>query len=693
MFSKQAVKINGARPHLLAREQGVNKKKELDDIAVETLRRVIDSVDNTIDLEKLDAFQKRQFTEQIYDTLLALLEESNRHLSQGDKQKVIQYVLDEIFGYGPINSLLNDPSVTEIMVNGCDNVFVERDGKITKTDITFRDNDHVLHAINRIITPLGRRIDESSPTVDARLPDGSRVNAIIPPLALKGPSITIRKFSKDPFTVEELIKLGTMTREMAMFLKSCVRSRINIIVSGGTGSGKTTTLNVLSSFIPDKERIVTIEDTAELQLCQNHVVTLESRPANIEGRGQFTIRELVINSLRMRPDRIVVGEVRGGEALDMLQAMNTGHDGSISTLHANNPRDALARLETMVLMAGMELPLRAIREQISSAIELIIQQSRFSDGSRRITRISEVVGMEGDNITLQDIFVFEHSEVDGNGNVIGKHVATGIIPGCLDKLKAHGEAIVAAEFMEWIRNSETSPDQLQTLIDTDTHTNEDKENSMEPEPTASNYMQDENEFTENEYDNDYQNLEDSVNTKNTNHTEKVIVENNSSHVVEQGLPVTLRSEQVEEGITEEIGVLTEEIKVAHAFSSEAKGKNRQGLSSRIPENMRGISIPVNKVTGLCGLINPGDRVDVLITYEEKSLNRVPAASTTVQNALILAIKDGSGKKENEEKNPRDMVILAVTPQQAEILAYAYLKGSFHLTLCPNSHTTKVVYKN
>ncbi|NMB36316.1 MAG: CpaF family protein, partial [Firmicutes bacterium] len=283
-----------------------DKKKELDKIAAQTLRRVIDNADNKLELEKLDSFQKKQFKEQIYDTLVSLLEEEGRNLSQGDKQKIIRYVSDEIFGYGPITSLLQDPGVTEIMVNGCDNVYVEREGKLSKTEIAFRDNNHVLHAINKIITPLGRRIDESSPTVDARLPDGSRVNAIIPPLALRGPSLTIRKFSIDPFAAADLIELGTMSEEMALFLAACVRARVNIVVSGGTGSGKTTTLNVLSSFIPDEERIVTIEDTAELQLQQDHLVTLESRPANIEGKGQFTIRELVINSLRMRPDRIIV---------------------------------------------------------------------------------------------------------------------------------------------------------------------------------------------------------------------------------------------------------------------------------------------------------------------------------------------------------------------------------------------------
>ena len=442
MFPKQQLRFNGKRPQLLSREPSSNnitdRKKELEEIASKTLTKVIDSVDDKLVLEKLDSFQMRQFTEQIYDTLVAVLEESSLHLSQSDKQKVIQYVCDEIFGYGPINSLLDDPAVTEIMVNGYDNVYVERDGRIAKTEVTFRNNEHVLHVINKIITPLGRRIDESSPTVDARLPDGSRVNAIIPPLALKGPSLTIRKFAAEPFTVEDLLELGTMTQEMATFLRACVRSRVNIIVSGGTGSGKTTTLNVLSSFIPDHERIITIEDTAELQLQQDHVVTLESRPANIEGKGQYTIRELVINSLRMRPDRIVVGEVRGAETLDMLQAMNTGHDGSLTTGHANSPRDMLTRLETMVLMAGMELPARAIREQIASAIDLIVQQSRLKDGSRKITYITEVQGMEGEVITLQDIFVFEQQGVDETGKILGRLRPTGIRPKFFEKFEVSG---------------------------------------------------------------------------------------------------------------------------------------------------------------------------------------------------------------------------------------------------------------
>ena len=443
---KFSSKINESNPASAGREATssdayTKKKKELEEIATETLRQVIDTVDDGLVLEKLDAFQKRQFMDQINRTVEAVLLDYDRHLSSNDKQRVVKYVIDEIFGYGPINSLINDPTVTEIMVNGWDQIYVERDGRLLRSETNFRDNAHVLHTIDKIITPLGRRIDESSPMVDARLPDGSRVNAIIPPLSVKGPTLTIRKFASDPFTTEDLISFGTFTREIASFLKACVRAKANILVSGGTGSGKTTTLNVLSSFIPNTERIVTIEDAAELQLRQEHVVTLESRPANIEGRGRISIRDLVINSLRMRPDRIVVGEVRGGEALDMLQAMNTGHDGSISTLHANSPRDALARIETMVLMAGMDLPLRAIREQITSAVDLVVHQGRLADGTRKITKITEVVGMEGDTITMQDVFTFEQKGMNEKGYIIGRHIPTGIIPDVMNKIKSYGEKL------------------------------------------------------------------------------------------------------------------------------------------------------------------------------------------------------------------------------------------------------------
>lgn len=347
-------------------------------------------------------------------------------------------MIAEIQGFGPIDPLLKDPSISEVMVNSPQLVYVERGGKLERSHVQFRDNEHVLRIIEKIVSPLGRRIDESSPMVDARLPDGSRVNAIIPPLALKGPCITIRKFSKDPLTIDDLIRFGTVTEEMAMFLRACVEARLNIVVSGGTGSGKTTTLNVLSSFIPSDERIVTIEDAAELQLRQEHVVTLETRAANIEGKGAITMRDLVKNSLRMRPDRIVVGEVRSGEALDMLQAMNAGHDGSLTTGHANSSRDMLRRLEVMVLMAGMDLPVRAIREQIASAVDLIVQQSRLKDGSRRITHITEVMGMEGEQITLQDIFLFEEKGRNEQGRVVGRQTPTGIVPSFIEKLQIAG---------------------------------------------------------------------------------------------------------------------------------------------------------------------------------------------------------------------------------------------------------------
>lgn len=356
-------------------------------------------------------------------------------IPRGEKARLIADIRDEMLGLGPIEPLLQDDSITEIMVNGPKKVFVERLGKLERTDVQFHDNAHIMNIAERILTPLGRRIDESSPLVDARLEDGSRVNIIIPPLALNGPSITIRKFSKKPLTVDNLIAFGTIDEKMAKFLRACVEARVNILVSGGTGSGKTTTLNVISSFIPEEERIVTIEDAAELRLQQEHVVTLESRPANIEGEGQITIRDLVRNALRMRPDRIIVGEVRSGEALDMLQAMNTGHDGSLTTAHANSPRDALSRLETMVLMSGLELPVRAIREQISSAIDLIIQQSRMRDGSRKITHVTEVQHMEGNTITMQDIFRYQQQGYDENGKAIGHYIATGLKPDFIDKFE------------------------------------------------------------------------------------------------------------------------------------------------------------------------------------------------------------------------------------------------------------------
>lgn len=357
------------------------------------------------------------------------------------RKKLIEQIYDETIGLGPLEVLLKDDSISEIMVNGPDQIYVERKGKLELTPIKFRDNNHVLNIIDRIISPIGRRCDESTPMVDARLQDGSRVNAIIPPVSLVGPSITIRKFSKTPLAIADLIKYNSLSYQMASFLEACVIGKANIMVFGGTGSGKTTLLNTLSGFIPENERIVTIEDAAELQLKQPHTITLESRPENVEGTGAITIRDLVKNSLRMRPDRIVVGEVRAGEALDMLQAMNTGHDGSLTTAHANTTRDLLSRLETMVLMAGMGLPSRAIREQISSAFHIIVHQSRLRDGSRKIMKISEILGMESDTIILQDIFVFNQDGYDTNGNIKGKFVSTGIRPKILEKLADEGVVI------------------------------------------------------------------------------------------------------------------------------------------------------------------------------------------------------------------------------------------------------------
>jgi pilus assembly protein CpaF len=341
-------------------------------------------------------------------------------------------------GLGPLEVLLNDNEVTEIMVNGPHRIYVERKGKLELSDVVFKDNNHVMNIINRIVSQVGRRVDESSPMVDARLVDGSRFNAVIPPLSLVGPSMTIRKFSKKPFTANDLIKFGSISPKMVSFLEACVKGRMNIIVAGGTGSGKTTLLNVLSSCIPNNERIVTIEDAAELQLMQDHVVTLESRPPNLEGKGQISIRDLVKNSLRMRPDRIIVGEVRSGETLDMLQAMNTGHDGSLTTAHANSPRELMSRLETMVLMSGMDLPVRAIREQIQSGLDLVVHQSRLKDGTRKVVHITEVVGMEGDVITLQDIFTYKTEGVDSFGRMKGNFVATGIRPNFVEKLASSG---------------------------------------------------------------------------------------------------------------------------------------------------------------------------------------------------------------------------------------------------------------
>ncbi|MET1086198.1 MAG: CpaF family protein [Arthrobacter sp.] len=365
----------------------------------------------------------------VKEELRTIVEEDDIPLTAAERHRLVQEIIDDVLGLGPLQKFLNEAAVSEIMVNGPEKVYVEREGKLTLTSARFSSEDHLRRIIERIVTKVGRRIDESSPMVDARLADGSRVNAIIPPLAVNGASLTIRKFGQVPLTVDNLISFGTLTPEMAELLQACVQARLNILVSGGTGTGKTTLLNVLSSFLPDDERIVTIEDAVELQLQQGHVVRLESRPRNIEGKGEISIRDLVKNSLRMRPDRIVIGEVRGGESLDMLQAMNTGHDGSISTVHANSPRDAIARLETLVLMAGMDLPLRAIREQIASAINLIVHISRLRDGTRRVTHVTEVQGMEGDIVTLQDAFTFDYSAgLDAQGRFLGRPTPTGVRP-------------------------------------------------------------------------------------------------------------------------------------------------------------------------------------------------------------------------------------------------------------------------
>ncbi|TAK34469.1 MAG: CpaF family protein [Chloroflexota bacterium] len=378
--------------------------------------------------------QVRERIQAEFDSIIA---EEDIVIARLEKLRLQARIAAEIIGYGPLEPLLQDDTVSEIMVNGANQVYVERRGRLEKTDVRFTSEEHVRRIIDRIISPLGRRCDESSPMVDARLPDGSRVNAIIPPLSLVGPCVTIRKFSRVPLTVEDLVRFGSLTDDVAAFLRACVEARLNVIVAGGTGSGKTTLLNVLSSFIPEDERIITVEDAAELQLRQEHVITLETRKANTEGRGEVTIRELVINCLRMRPDRIVVGECRGDEALDMLVAMNTGHDGSLTTLHANSPRDTLARLQTMVLMAGVDLPLRAVNEQIRSAIQLIIFQERFKDGSRRVSYVTEVRGIEGDSIVLADIFRFVQERIE-EGHIIGGLKPTGVVPNCLPRIRAAG---------------------------------------------------------------------------------------------------------------------------------------------------------------------------------------------------------------------------------------------------------------
>ncbi|MHB8842338.1 MAG: CpaF family protein [Candidatus Aquicultor sp.] len=417
-------------------DNGSVRESELDALKVKYHYALVSELGPDLDDARVGQEASKVRVEQI---LRGLLASETMPLSGPDKEDIMRDVIDNILGYGPIEQFLQDPEITEVMINNPDSIYIERAGKIYKTNRKFLDEDHLLRIIDKIVGQVGRRIDESSPMVDARLPDGSRVNAVVHPLALNGPMLTIRKFSKDPLMVEDLIRFETMSQEVADLLRACVAGRLNTLVSGGTGTGKTTMLNVLSSFLPGDERIVTIEDSAELQLHQEHVLRLESRPANIEGRGEITIRDLVRNSLRMRPDRIVVGEVRGGEALDMLQAMNTGHDGSLSTVHANSPRDVLSRIETMVLMSGFDLPLRAVREYISSSLNLIVHLARLRDGSRRITQITEVQGMEGDVITLQDIFRFDFSMgVTDDGRFKGKLKSTGVRPMFTQKLIDYG---------------------------------------------------------------------------------------------------------------------------------------------------------------------------------------------------------------------------------------------------------------
>ena len=411
---------------------GMGSRDAYSDLKNRIQQKLIAELDPTMDITRTS--EVRLTIQEMFETML---QEEQIVLTKNEKRKLFEQIVAEILGYGPLEQFLSVDGITEIMVNGPKQIFIEREGKLSRVNASFENDEHLLRIIDRIVAPLGRRIDEGSPMVDARLPDGSRVNAIIPPISLVGPTLTIRIFSKIPFTVENLIEFGTITREAVEFLKACVIAKINVIISGGTGSGKTTLLNILSGFIPGDERIVTIENAAELQLRQEHVVTLESRPSNVEGRGEVAIRDLVINSLRMRPDRIVVGEVRGGEALDMLQAMNTGHDGSLTTAHANSPRDMLARMETMVLMAGMDLPHRAIREQMASAINLIVHQDRMRDGTRKVTSISEIQGMEGDVITMSEIYRFEQTGIE-NGKVIGRLRPTGLRPKFMYRIQEAG---------------------------------------------------------------------------------------------------------------------------------------------------------------------------------------------------------------------------------------------------------------
>jgi pilus assembly protein CpaF len=401
-----------------------------------------------LDLSKVSDLQGDTLRREIRLVVERLCDTENPLLNRMDRERLIDEVLDETFGFGPLEVLLKDPTISDILVNGAHRVFVERRGKMEKSDVKFRDNDHLMQIIDRIVSKVGRRVDETSPMVDARLPDGSRVNAIIPPLALDGASMSIRRFGANPLKLEDLLNFKAFTPEMAMLMEAAIKARLNIVISGGTGCGKTTLLNTLSSFIPSDDRIITIEDAAELQLQQEHIVRLETRPPNIEGKGQITTRDLVRNALRMRPERIVIGECRGPEALDMLQAMNTGHAGSLTTLHANTPRDAQARLETMIMMGGLELPIKAMRQQISSAVDLVIQANRLQGGPRKVTSITEVLGMEGDVIIMQDVFRFKQLGIDQNGRAFGQFEATGVRPTFVPRLEAAGIKLPSNLFQE-----------------------------------------------------------------------------------------------------------------------------------------------------------------------------------------------------------------------------------------------------
>jgi len=435
-----------------SKSSGDEKESPSDIIKAEMQNKLVEKLDEDFLKIKSDDDKKAKLKPTLEEYYIQIASEKGISLTSAEKNLVITSVINDVIGLGPMQPLLEDADISEVMINGPYQVYIEKKGKLILTDCKFKDNAHVMRIIEKIVAPLGRRCDESSPIVDARIKggpaDGSRVNAIIPPLALNGPTLTIRKFKKDAMTIENLINFGAMTREMATFLEACVLARLNIVVSGGTGSGKTTLLNILSCFIPEDERIVTIEDAAELQLKQPHVVRLETRPANIEGKGAITIRDLVKNSLRMRPERVVIGECRGGEALDMLQAMNTGHDGSLTTGHANTPRDMIARLETMVMMSGMDLPVKAIREQIAGAVNVIVQQTRLKDGSRKVTAVTEVQGMEGETVVLQDVFVFEQYGIDEKGKIIGRLKPTGIRPKFITKFEEEGIKLPADIFLD-----------------------------------------------------------------------------------------------------------------------------------------------------------------------------------------------------------------------------------------------------